>query len=442
MTSDAGTIRGAQMRPSVTFAARAATAAATIGVLAFATLSSPAAYGAPRQGAAPDDTPPGTRAAAADWANRAAGAYDALQSNLFLGSSGHGLFVENAPVLPGENPYSYLWTFREATEAAMDVADVPGVGRRYTADAAARFTSLQSYAGFDAEGYPGYESAVAPPLGGGGDVFYDDNAIIGLSYFQRFQRSHDPADLAHARSQLSVVLRGWDTDPSATCPGGLNWIASPANTTRQREHHGPRCAARGAPLRADPRPRLPGVGHPALRLERALPQAVRRPLLEQPRRRRIAQPDALDLQLRSDDRHGHDPLSGDVGCDLAAAGDRRRPGFARLLDGREPPLRPAGRVQRDVLRRPAAARLRSARSAVPRHRRDVRGSDLAGEPRRDDRAVPIRTIGRRRARPRDPHQHPRAGGRRADHGLPRLGPHPLPPHRLSGGCLCRPTTGR
>lgn len=217
------------MRPSPRSLHRPALGAAVVIVaLGAAVLTAPAAHAA----SAPDDAGTASATAGRDWAARASSAFDAMQANLWRGAADHGLYVENAPVLTGENPYSYLWTFREATEATMDVADVPGIGARYAGQVDARFQSLRLYAGTDAFGYPGFESYLPPPLGAGGDVFYDDNAIVGLSYFQRFTRSHDPADLTAARTQLDTVLRGWDTDPAAVCPGGLNWIASPSNTTR------------------------------------------------------------------------------------------------------------------------------------------------------------------------------------------------------------------
>lgn len=166
------------------------------------------------------------------WADRATATYAALQSRLALGPSGHGLYVENYPAQAGDNPYSYLWTYREATEAALDMSAIPHVGRSYQDDVAEHFDALEAYHGVDAFGEPGYESYVPAPLGTGGDVFYDDNAIVGLSFFSRYQQTRDRADLQHAEDQLAVVLRGWDTDPAAVCPGGENWIASPGNTTR------------------------------------------------------------------------------------------------------------------------------------------------------------------------------------------------------------------
>lgn len=195
----------------------AATAVATLSVVA---------------GATPAVAAQGDGSSRSGWSDRAVDAYNALQSATYLGPSGHGLYLENYPAQAGDNPYSYLWTYREATEATLDLSAIPGVGRRYQADVAQRFTSLQYYAGTDAFGKPGYESYVPAPLGAGGDVFYDDNAIVGLSYFSRYQQSGDPRDLHRAADQLGVVIRGWDTDPAAICPGGENWIASPSNTTR------------------------------------------------------------------------------------------------------------------------------------------------------------------------------------------------------------------
>ncbi|MFZ7088882.1 glycoside hydrolase family 76 protein [Curtobacterium sp. RRHDQ10] len=165
------------------------------------------------------------------WQARASATYDAMQDNLYTGAAGHGLYRENTDTGTG-NPYSYLWEYREATQATLDLQGLPGVGPAYTASAAARVDGFDHYHAVAPGGRPGYESYLPAPLGTGGDVYYDDNDVVGLSFFSEFQATGDSTYLDQARAAFDVVSRGWDTDRSLTCPGGLDWIDRPDNTVR------------------------------------------------------------------------------------------------------------------------------------------------------------------------------------------------------------------
>jgi hypothetical protein len=165
------------------------------------------------------------------WADRAVASYEAMQDNLYLGGSGHGLYREALPARTGDNPYSFLWEFREATQATIDMRGLPKGGNRYRGDVAARFKALEQYATDDPT-HPGYESYLPPPLGAGGDLYYDDNAVVGLSYVAQYRASHDRTMLAGARSAFATVARAWDTDTSKSCPGGMHWVEADWNTIR------------------------------------------------------------------------------------------------------------------------------------------------------------------------------------------------------------------
>lgn len=156
------------------------------------------------------------------WADRARASYQAMQDNLYLGAAGHRLYAESVPA--GGNPYSYLWEFREATQATLDVRGLPGGRQRYDADVADRLAALGQYASPD-PAHPGYESYLPAPLGGGGDLFYDDNAVVGLTLA-------DAGRLAGAEAAFRTDLRAWDTDPAKTCPGGMHWVEASWNTIR------------------------------------------------------------------------------------------------------------------------------------------------------------------------------------------------------------------
>jgi hypothetical protein len=200
----------------------AATALAVVcGFLA----ASPATAAGHRAAGHPRPTTPAT------WAARAENAYDALQKNLYQGPAEHGLYAEQTPQAATDNPHSYLWEFREATEAARDMAALPHRGQAYTADAAERFDTLQLYFN-PRDGRPGYDSYLPAPLGQDGDVFYDDNAVVGLSLLDQYRATGDRTFLDRAETAYGTVSRGWDTDQSKTCPGGMDWVDTPTNTIR------------------------------------------------------------------------------------------------------------------------------------------------------------------------------------------------------------------
>ncbi|WP_329139408.1 glycoside hydrolase family 76 protein [Streptomyces sp. NBC_01476] len=167
----------------------------------------------------------------ADWAARAGASYQALQRDLYLGAAGHDLYRESVPAAAGGNPYSYLWEFREATQATVYLQNIPHNARRYRADVADRFAALSQYASTD-PAHPGYDSYLPAPLGTGGDLFFDDNAVAGLSFLTQYRAAGDRTMLARARAAFATDTRAWDDDPAKACPGGMHWVESGANTIR------------------------------------------------------------------------------------------------------------------------------------------------------------------------------------------------------------------
>jgi hypothetical protein len=165
------------------------------------------------------------------WQARASASYDALQDHLYTGAAGHGLYRENTDTTTG-NPWSFLWEYREATQAALDLQGLPGVGPAYTNSARARVDGFENYYDVAPGGRPGYESYLPAPLGSGGDVYYDDNGVVGLSFISQYRTTGDPAYLDRARTAFSIASRGWNTDPALACPGGVDWIDTADNTTR------------------------------------------------------------------------------------------------------------------------------------------------------------------------------------------------------------------
>ncbi|WP_031513192.1 glycoside hydrolase family 76 protein [Streptomyces sp. NRRL F-5123] len=176
-----------------------------------------------------DARPPRT-VTSAQWADRATDAYRALQANLYQGADGHGLYLERAPQQAGDPAHSYLWPMREATAAAVDMQQLPKTGPSYRRDATQRFDTVELY--FAPGDRPGYQSYLPAPLGSGGDAYYDDNAVVGLSELDQYEATGDSTYLDRAEQVVAVVTRAWDDDGAKACPGGMDWFDSPGNTIR------------------------------------------------------------------------------------------------------------------------------------------------------------------------------------------------------------------
>jgi hypothetical protein len=166
-----------------------------------------------------------------DWAWRAKASYQALQRNLYLGATGHDLYQETTPVAAGGNPYSYLWEFREATQATVYLQNIPHNAGPYRKDVADRFAALSQYAATD-PAHPGYDSYLPAPLGTGGDLFFDDNAVVGLSFLTQYRADGDRSMLDKAGAAFTTDTRAWDDDPTKACPGGMHWVETEANAIR------------------------------------------------------------------------------------------------------------------------------------------------------------------------------------------------------------------
>ena len=109
-------------------------------------------------------------------AARAKASYDAL--NKYFGTA-NDLLLEEYPNTQ-TNPYSYVWPYSQAVIAAENLAGIPGAGPTASAEADRRIAAYEPY--WNAGTTPtGYDSYVRPPLGQGGDKFYDDNEWIGLN---------------------------------------------------------------------------------------------------------------------------------------------------------------------------------------------------------------------------------------------------------------------
>ncbi len=160
-------------------------------------------------------------------ADRAMGTFAAMQR--YLGA-GRGLFRETYPA-DAKQAYSFNWPFSRAFLGALDLLGVPRVGETYRPLTMDARSGSEVY--WDAQGAPpAYASAVLPPLGPGGDVFFDDNAWDGLAAVQLYRLTGDQAALDRARKVFDLLVSGWDADASHPAPGGVFWVKAAWNRDR------------------------------------------------------------------------------------------------------------------------------------------------------------------------------------------------------------------
>lgn len=178
-----------------------------------------------------DAQPAGGETHAGIHAERAVAAYQAMQRYFYQPNV--QLYIDPYPHTSG-NAYSYLWPFSQALVATLDVAGLPGSGSQFAADVQARLAGLAHYWNPAPQSHnppsppappspPGYASYVLPPLGQGGDLFYDDNDWVALAFAQRYQMANDPAALSQAEALFKLVVYAWDSNTTHPCPGGDYW---------------------------------------------------------------------------------------------------------------------------------------------------------------------------------------------------------------------------
>jgi hypothetical protein len=161
-------------------------------------------------------------------AKRAAATYRALQ---------RFYYVPDRKLYKG-NPYAYTWPSSQALSATVALAGVPKIGPHYSSDVGDRIQGLANY--FDDSSRPaGYDGQIRPPLGKGGDKYYDDNEWIGLALLRRWQETHSPPLLTRAETTFGLASSGWDPDQAHPCPGGVFFNNSPKNTDRNTVTNAP-----------------------------------------------------------------------------------------------------------------------------------------------------------------------------------------------------------
>ncbi|WP_460580077.1 glycoside hydrolase family 76 protein [Humibacter ginsengisoli] len=184
-------------------------------------------------------TEPDAQQAAAN--GRPGGARTALQradatwqafATYLLAPDGTDLAMPNYPRQPGDNPYAYEWPHSQVHVGALDLAGAQP-GHASWARLNAMSTGQEHYwEPTSTTGLPGYASYVPAPLGGGGDLFYDDNEWVGLEKVQLHLMTGDRAALQRAEQIFALVRSGWDTDASHPSPGGIFWTQASYGDSR------------------------------------------------------------------------------------------------------------------------------------------------------------------------------------------------------------------
>lgn len=175
---------------------------------------------------------------------RALATYTAMQQHLYQ-RDGSFLYLEAYPRRQSDPRYSYEWPFSQARAATIDLCRLPGTNAApYLADLRERDAGQTRYwSGIaTATGLPGYRSSPVAPFGPGGDVYYDDNAWVGLLDMQLFELFGNTFALDRARRIFALLASGWDTDPSSAAPGGVFWTQASWSTDRNTVSNMPAAA--------------------------------------------------------------------------------------------------------------------------------------------------------------------------------------------------------
>ncbi len=199
-------------------------------------LSAPAALAAQRKRSAPKARRPPVLSL---FAERAVLAYEAMQQNFYVPSAG---------LYKGEPEYSFLWPFSQALAASVSVAHIPGQQVSLEGGLRALAAGLQVYASSPPPGETtatgastattarSFDDVTAPPVGPGGDSYYDDNEWVGIELARMYELDHSSAALTQAEQIMAFVMAGWQTagpeGQPLPCAGGVPFSNAPTNTQR------------------------------------------------------------------------------------------------------------------------------------------------------------------------------------------------------------------
>ena len=78
----------------------------------------------------------------------------------------------------------------------------------------------------------GFESFAVFPHGRGGDVYYDDNAWLGLALCRHHELTASDGAAALSRRLFDFIVTGWSSDETWSHPGGIRWMVPATCVTR------------------------------------------------------------------------------------------------------------------------------------------------------------------------------------------------------------------
>jgi hypothetical protein len=165
------------------------------------------------------------------WRERAVLTVRALAHRRLYTGRRH-LFGHRAPAAGGRRRYEHLWPFANAWAAVAAAHSLPGDAGRDPGLARELLLGFTDGAARYRRSGPGFESAVAPPLGCGGDRYFDDNAWLGLAAVRHYETTGDRRGLELAREAWYFVASGWSDEPEAVHPGGVRWKDAPSSRAR------------------------------------------------------------------------------------------------------------------------------------------------------------------------------------------------------------------
>ncbi|MDQ6834704.1 MAG: glycoside hydrolase family 76 protein [Actinomycetota bacterium] len=119
----------------------------------------------------------------------------------------------------------HLWPVARAFVATLDLAGAGGEltpGLDLDREVIQHVAALEHY--WDPSGpYPAYASD-PPGVPWGGDLYYDDNAWVGLGLVQLERMRAGAGHLPRARQLFDFAVGGWDDRPDVPSPGGVFWV--------------------------------------------------------------------------------------------------------------------------------------------------------------------------------------------------------------------------
>jgi hypothetical protein len=129
-----------------------------------------------------------------------------------------------------------LWPYAEMWSATCTLAALPGQQRALAA-LPAFFRGLGSYHRRHREVMAGenpiaFESAAVFPHGRGGDKYYDDNTWLGLALCRHHEITGNKSAAQLSRRLLAFILEGWSNEPGWSHPGGIRWVDSDTDLSR------------------------------------------------------------------------------------------------------------------------------------------------------------------------------------------------------------------